>query len=311
MTPDVLKRLLSDALPLGREASTALKMFIYRAMDEGLTLSQIDHGRVADRFHAVYPETTRDEFIRLSKLHALARDENRVGVIYARVREVLDLADRIKWHVPSRWFVLRAMCDAQLESKITPFGASHRRVADAAGITKDTATRCLDDLVEDGWLVRHGQKSNATTLWTVEVPPYRAFIAAGRDSRPAGFRRGIDSLTVPTHDAFRHRALGIATRRVMDVLQHCAVSVSADALADFLFVSTSTARRHLRKLEGHGLAEEIRPDRWRAVDVPVTSLDIIAERLNAAGVGERQRRRHERERERYDERGRTHARRPS
>lgn len=274
-------------------------------------MSQIDHGRVADRFHAVYPETTRDEFVRLSKLHAVARDENRVGTIYARVRQVLDLADRVKWQAPSRWFVLRAMCDAQLESKITPFGASHRRVADAAGITKDTSTRCLDDLVASGWLARHGQKSNATTLWTVEVPPYRGFIDAGQDSRPAGFRRGIDSRTVPTHDAFRHRALGIATRRVMDVLQHCAVSVSAEAVADFLFVSTSTARGHLRKLEGHGLAEEVRPDRWRAVDVPVANLDVIAERLNAAGVGERQRRRHERERETYDQRRRTQVRRSS
>jgi predicted transcriptional regulator len=292
---DPLTQLLSEAIqPDAPNAASALRDFMICALRRDLALDALDHERIAHRFLSVFPADTKEDLEQLSRWQAArVSSDTYSGRLRALAANVQDLADRIRWKTPSRRVVLDSLCAAMLESNTTPFGRSHRRVADDAGISRSTATEALDELVAAGWLTRHGRNTRGATLWCVCVPPWAFFLDSDRDSRPVPIGAGCGPRTVPTHDIFRHRGLGHAARRIHDLLSRSPQPVTIQSLEQALFRSRRAVIRQLRKLAENGLAHEIQRGRWVAVHVDQEKLDELADRLGVAGTGARQTVRHD------------------
>lgn len=99
-----------------------------------------------------------------------------------------------------------------------------------------------------------------------------------------------------SHDAFRHGALGKNGYRVLSALRDLGSVSEAEILRSLPGMHASTLRRHLRRLQHHGLAV-LSDAGWRPV--PGGDLDGIALRLGKAGQGERQQATHRHQRQTY------------
>lgn len=175
---------------------------------------------------------------------------------------------------------------------------SGRDLADAAGITAKTAFKAFSRLTERGLIARGTGTREPTQackwllkvewLLDAEMRNYPTHIA-----QPTIVQRvcGVDM----QHDLWRNGALGKAKRRIYELLRTCG-ETSVKELARMHGTKPGNVQRHLKELERYGLVAKVDDGRWRA---ELVDQDQIAEALNAAGVGERQRHQHNAERAAY------------
>jgi DNA-binding MarR family transcriptional regulator len=192
--------------------------------------------------------------------------------------------------------VLQALVNiATTACTVTP-DASYRRLADTAGVRRQTVERALARLITKGWLVvdRPG-RGREGTRWR--------FGPASRGGATYAVRGqgGCVNVTQPRdilgHDAFRYQGLGKGVQQTLALLWRGPATVAA------LMAATGYRRgtiwRHLKVLQNEGLIARDEKNRYRALED--VDFDALAVQLDVVGIGERQRVKHQQQRETYVE----------
>ncbi len=108
----------------------------------------------------------------------------------------------------------------------------------------------------------------------------------------------VTSRTLPNHDLWRHhKGLGKACFKVYRLLDRTRAVTAKQLPLAIGYIGATTAYRHLRTLESHGLAERWQGG-WRRGSA---DLDLVALKLGVYGMGLRQREQHRQERKEYQE----------
>jgi hypothetical protein len=178
------------------------------------------------------------------------------------------------------------------------FDASERRIAELAGVSRQTAHWSRRRLAEQGWLTQlKPARYDRASTWEIRIPedgrershiytpPQRGYVATF--ATPLG------------HDAFRWAALGKAALRVWETLSLTEPVSAADAARRAQVGYSTVKGRHgvLRKLQAADLADHT-DQGW--VRLP-GDLDAAAAELGTQGSSDRQKRLHARERQAYQD----------
>jgi hypothetical protein len=184
--------------------------------------------------------------------------------------------------------------------RLSQVSVSVRQLAERAGVGHQTAARTLRVLCNLGVLRRErGGTGTHAAIYTVRRSA-APFTGGGtqRDTRPdtPPIAPSV-SLTSPSHDAWRHGALGGSALRIAHLLDPETPRSAAD-LAAAVGCSVRWVRVLLARLHTYGLAAP-GPDGWLPVPSATAerSLDRAAARAGSLGTGQRQRLRHTLERD--------------
>jgi hypothetical protein len=187
------------------------------------------------------------------------------------------------------------------------FGASIREVALLALLNKTTVWRSLDRLSNAGWLEKiSGAQDQRSAIWRLRVPKEvadrgatiqragsrRVRLLQVDPSSQRGGRADLSRSVIPSsHDAFRWgKGLGAIKGQIYELLK---MPLTAAEIAELLGYKTPrSARVHLQKLIGHGLARRGADGRYERGDA---ALDTVADRLGVLGETAAQRERYRRE----------------
>lgn len=191
----------------------------------------------------------------------------------------------------SRLALLNALHEVALRAGRASFTASVRQLAEAATVGLATASRNLDRLVQDGWIIRTAPSSSRTTCWALpRNAPY--WNSTSRSPLSPTGTEVVFHLGAFSEDAARFGGVGKQRLRVWSLVKSGATTVRM--IAAQLGIREAGARKHVAMLVDLGLLVR-RPHRQLALgDV---KLQAVAEQLGVAGVGALQRSKHEAERE--------------
>ena len=191
----------------------------------------------------------------------------------------------------SRFALLHALYEVATLAGHSSFTASVRQLADAAGVGVAAASRGLDRLVQDGWIVRIPTPRSRTTRWELPRNAPNRNTTTHSPLSPSG-TEVVFHLGAFSQDAARFRGVGKQRVRVLLIVGAGATTVRE--IAAELRIREAGARKHVAVLIDLGLLVRLPHRQLGLGDV---KLHAVAEQLGVAGVGALQRSRHEGERE--------------
>lgn len=215
-----------------------------------------------------------------------ARERRAVRLDIRFLREAVDATAWAGRDGPATRRVFHALLNAAHFAPTLEPVVSMRRLAGLAGVHESTVCRAASRLEGDWLTVGRVDAYGGTSHWSL-----RRVDAAPAHEGPLQ-QGGTHLPSLLAHDAFRHRALGSTAWETLHLLSQDPGGLTARGLATLVSCAPETARKRLRKLGDHGLAERAESGRWQARPDLAERLELIADGAGTAGSGAHDRARH-------------------
>jgi len=198
--------------------------------------------------------------------------------------------------------VYLALCERMRMERRTPFRASVREVAELAAVNKETVSKSLHRLEENGYIQHKNETEHSHARMYLLLMPSNGegeCVMARTSLSPTGVYATHTIRDLSGHDVWRHGGLGKSAKACWEMLSQRNATVAE--IAEATGRSLPTVRRVLKALQLHGMADET-DGTWSASAADSEHLDSVSIAYGTQGRGVKQKHKHVDERERWTSR---------